>query len=86
MWFDMVRRAYWDQEWVLNYMSNQHRNEYYYYLHPNEAPDGFVWRDILPGQEMNPPSADRLLIPYPSIELTANPQLREEPVPFDFGD
>lgn len=84
-WYDMVRRAYWDQDWVLNYMANQHRNEYYFYLHPTQAPAGFVWRDIKPeDQVLNPPSADRLLLPYPSAELTANPLLKEEPVPYDF--
>lgn len=85
-WYDMVRRAYWDQDWVLNYMGNQHRNEYFYYLHPTQAPDGFVWRDQFPTQDSNPPSADRLLLPYPANELTANPLLKEEPVPYDFGE
>lgn len=85
-WFDIVRRAYWDESWVLDYMANQHRNEYFYYLNPNQAAGGFAWRDIIPGQDMNPPSAERLRLPYPSVELTANPLMREEPVPFDFGD
>lgn len=84
-WFDMVRRAYWDQQWVLNYMAGQHRAQYYYYL-SGSAPDGFVWRDQFPDHEMNPPSPDRLLLPYPVNELVMNPLLREDPVPFDFGE
>jgi hypothetical protein len=87
-WYDLVRWAYWDKDAVLTYMGNQHRNEYYYYLHPAEAADGFEWRNILPGQEMNPPHEDRLRLPYPSNELTANPLLSKdaETVPFDFEE
>lgn len=82
-WYDMVRRAYWDENWVLNYMNNQNRSRYYYYL-KSTAPNGFIWRDQYDGQIVNPATADRLVIPYPATELVLNPKLRDTPVPFDF--
>jgi hypothetical protein len=82
-WYDMVRRAYWDQDWVINYMNNQRRAEYYYYLR-GTAPNGFAWRNITDGQEQNKATPDRLLLPYPATELVLNPSLAEPPVPFVF--
>jgi hypothetical protein len=82
-WYDMVRRAYWDQAWVLNYMNNQNRSRYYYYLKAS-APNGFIWRDVYDGTPVNPATPDRLLLPYPATELVLNPKLRDTPVPFDF--
>ena len=82
-WYDMVRRAYWDQAWVLDYMNHQRRSEYYYYL-SGLAPTGFVWRNISDGQEQNQATPDRLLLPYPANELILNPSLKAAPVPFNF--
>jgi len=82
-WYDMVRRAYWDQAWVLDYMNHQRRSEYYYYL-SGSAPNGFAWRNITDGQEQNQATPDRLLLPYPANELILNPALKEQPVPFNF--
>ncbi len=83
-WFDMVRRAYWDEAWVINYMNNQNRSRYYYYL-SGTAPNSFAWRDQTDGLKSNIATAERLLLPYPATELVMNPLLREEPVPFDFN-
>jgi hypothetical protein len=82
-WYDMVRRAYWDQAWVLNFMNHQHRAEYYYYL-SGSAPHGFVWRNVTDGYPLNPATPDKLLLPYPATELVLNPSLRDTPVPFNF--
>jgi hypothetical protein len=82
-WYDMVRRAYWDQAWVIEYMNRQRRSEYYYYL-SGSAPNGFVWRNVSDGQEQNQATPDRLLLPYPANELVLNPALKEQPVPFEF--
>lgn len=86
-WYDIVRRAYWDTDWVLNtYLPNQHRNEYYYYLQPNVSPTGFTWRSQFPVQNSNTPTADRLTLPYPAAELALNPLMRDAPIHFDFGN
>lgn len=82
-WFDMVRRAYWDEAWVINYMNEQNRSRYYYYF-SNTVPNGFTWRNQTDGQKSNIATAERLLLPYPETELVMNPLLLEEPIPFDF--
>lgn len=82
-WYDMVRRAYWDQAWVLDYMNHQRRSEYYYYL-SGSAPNGFAWRNITDGQAQNTATPSRLLLPYPANELVLNPALKEAAVPFNF--
>ena len=82
-WYDMVRRSYWDQDWVLNYMNNQHRSQYYYYL-SGTAPTGFAWRTQTDGQQQNVATASRLLLPYPATELVLNPSLDSTAVPFHF--
>lgn len=84
-WYDIVRRGYWDQAWVINYMNNQHRSQYYYYF-SNSVPSGFAWREQSDGQKSNVATPDRLLLPYPATELLMNPLLKEPPVPFDFKD
>jgi hypothetical protein len=90
-WYDMVRRGYWDQAWVLNYMNNQHRAQFYNYLN-GSVPNGFAFQvkaDGSPntdGYPLNPATADKLLLPYPATELVLNPQLRSTPVPFNFNN
>ncbi|MCD0489167.1 RagB/SusD family nutrient uptake outer membrane protein [Pedobacter sp. MC2016-14] len=83
-WYDMVRRAYWDEAWVLNYMKNQNRSRYYNYLN-SSSPNTFTWRTDTDGKQSNEPTKERLLLPYPATELVMNPLLREPSVPFDFG-
>jgi len=76
-WYDIVRRAFWDKNWVLDYLNNQKRGYRYKY-------DGttFTWRAV-DNREANDATEDRLLLPYPLNEVTMNPLLREEPVHYD---
>ncbi|WP_256011883.1 RagB/SusD family nutrient uptake outer membrane protein [Desertivirga xinjiangensis] len=84
-WYDMVRRAYWDEQWVITYMNNQNRSRYYYYM-SNSVPNGFTWRDQTDEKESNLATPQRLRLPYPATELIINPLLKESPVQFDFGN
>lgn len=79
-WYDIVRRAFWNKEWVLNFLNNQKRGYKYNY-------DGntFKWGNS-DGREAKPATEDKLLLPYPLNEVTMNPQLREEPVHFDITE
>lgn len=76
-WYDILRRAYWDQEATIDFLNNQHRGYKYKY-------DGhtFTWRDS-DGREAKQADASVFLLPYPSAELTQNPNLNSEPVHFD---
>ena len=82
-WYDIVRRAYWDTQWVLNYLSNQKRQWGYSYRHDDyKYGKRFSWRSE--GEHaVNAITEERLLLPYPLSEITMNPDLREEPVAFD---
>lgn len=79
-WYDIVRRAFWNREWVLNFLNNQKRGYKYSY-------DGttFKWGNS-DGRDAKPATEDKLLLPYPLNEVTMNPQLREEPVHFDIAE
>lgn len=79
-WYDIVRRAFWNKEWVLNFLNNQQRGYKYSY-------DGttFKWGNS-DGRDAKPATEDKLLLPYPLNEVTMNPLLREEPVHFDIAE
>lgn len=81
-WFDMVRRAFWDEAYVLEFMSNQKRNQSYQY---KPLDDSFEWGEDI-DVDQNVPSARRLTLPYPEVELVQNPKLNEDPVPYKFEE
>jgi len=87
-WSDFVRRAYYEQQQILSYMSGQNRNASYTYSWKTHT---FEWKTNDDGsiakvgsQEEELPSASRLLLPYPESELVQNPLLKEDPVPYSF--
>lgn len=82
-WTDFVRRAYYQEGWVLNFMADQSRNLGYSY---NWETNEFKWsEDKVGSTEEQAPSASRLLLPYPESELIKNPLLNEAPVPYTFN-
>lgn len=86
-WFDMLRRAYWDEQYVLDYMGAQKRNQGYTYqpLLVDEEP--FEWSESkMHEREEATPSASCLVLPYPESELLLNPMLKAEPVPYVFSE
>lgn len=80
-WYDMVRRGYWDTDWVIEFMKNQKRGVRYDYSNPSN----FVWGES-DGRESKTPDESCLLMVYPLNEETLNPLLSEEPVHFDLPD
>ena len=79
-WYDIVRRAFWNKEWVLNFLNNQKRGYKYNYNGTT-----FKWGNS-DGRDAKPATEDKLLLPYPLNEVTMNPLLREEPVHFDIAE
>lgn len=77
-WYDIVRRGYWDTEWVVDYMKNQKRAMRYDY----SAPPTFTW-GTSDGRESKEPDASCLKLVYPLNEVTLNPLLSSEPEHFD---
>ncbi|MBR1489281.1 MAG: RagB/SusD family nutrient uptake outer membrane protein [Bacteroidales bacterium] len=87
-WPDFVRRAYYDEAWVLSFMGSQNRNASFSYKYPtntfewNTADDGTI--EKVGSKEEETPNASRLLLPYPESELIKNQLLKAEPVPYVF--
>ena len=89
-WPDFVRRAYYQQDWVLNYMGNQNRNASFSY---KWATNTFEWKlnddgtiEKTGSNDEETPSASRLLLPYPESELIKNQLLKADPVPYTFSE
>lgn len=79
-WYDIVRRAYWDELWVIDFLNSQRRGYKYKY-------DGktFTWRTS-DGREAKTADASQLLLPYPLAEVTLNPKLEARAEHFDIND
>lgn len=89
-WPDFVRRAYYQQDWVLKFMGSQNRNASFSY---KWATNTFEWKLNDDGtiaktgsNDEETPSASRLLLPYPESELIKNQLLKADPVPYTFSD
>jgi len=89
-WPDFVRRAYYQESWVLDFMGKQNRNASFSYKYPTNT---FEWSTNDDGtiakvgsKEEETPSASRLLLPYPESELIQNQLLKAEPVPYTFNE
>lgn len=76
-WYDILRHAYWDEAWTIDYLNSQKRGYRYKY-------DGkkFTWRNS-DGREAKVADRSVLLLPYPLTEVTQNPQLNATPVHYE---
>ena len=89
-WYDLVRRAYYQQQEVINYVNNQNRNASYYdaSTHEYKLPDD--WTGVGPG--VATATARNLTLPYPDSDVNRNPYLQTdsngnlETVAYEFGE
>ncbi|MBN1769269.1 MAG: RagB/SusD family nutrient uptake outer membrane protein [Prolixibacteraceae bacterium] len=83
-WYDLVRRSYYRQQEVLNYVNEtQDRATEYEY---NTTTSKYEAGDMNNAQQVAIATEETLLLPYPESELVQNPLLREEPVSFNFTE
>lgn len=83
-WYDLVRRSYYRQQEVLNYLNEtQDRATEYEY---NSTTSKYEAGDLNNAQQVAIATEETLLLPYPESELVQNPLLREEPVSFNFTE
>ncbi len=75
-WYHLIRRGYYQQQEVVNYMANQQRNASYYEssTHTYELSDSYV----SPGSNVDVCTADDLLLPIPDTDQTKNPYLKTD--------
>lgn len=79
-WYDLLRRAYYRQQEVVNYLNTQERNA------------GYEWDESEPcqyaktsdGTSVATATAAHLLLPFSDVDLIRNPRLSEEPVAYEF--
>lgn len=81
-WYDLIRRAYYKQQEVVNYLNNQDRNAGYQW---NEA-EKCQYEKTSDGTGVNTATADRLLLPLSDVDLGRNPMLGDDPITYEFGE
>lgn len=83
-WYDLVRRAYYKQQEVVNYMNNQDRNASYIY--DETEPTQYAKKaDATPGT-VSVATVNSLLLPLPDTDTSKNPLLKGDPVDFTFTE
>lgn len=89
-WYDLVRRAYYHQQEVVNYLNSQNRNANYYdaSTHEYKLPDD--WTGVGPG--VATATVRNLKLPYPDTDVNRNPYLQSDgngnlqTVAYEFGE
>ena len=86
-WYDLVRRSYYKQQEVVNYITGQSRGIIVPITY--EAATNTVSVDATRDNSTRPVGAidtSIFLMPYPESEVIQNPLLNEAPVPYNFKD
>ena len=86
-WYDLVRRSYYEQQEVLNFIDNQERGlviPFTYDAATNEVNIDET-RDVTT-QAVGAVNEGILLLPYPESEVVQNPLLAQSPVPYEFTE
>lgn len=86
-WYDLVRRSYYKQQEVINYITGQNRGVVTPILY--DTPTNTVSVDgskSTSTRAIGVIDATIFLLPYPESELIQNPLLRESPVPYKFTE
>ena len=89
-WYFLVRRGYYQQQEVVNYVNNQYRNASYYEssTHEYKLSDSYT----LPGPSVSVATASSLTLPIPDTDQTKNPLLKPDAsgnivtVNYEFGN
>lgn len=81
-WYDLIRRAYYQQQEVVDYMNAQERNRGYDW---DEATSTYKM-DEDPGEGVSVATAQHLLIPISDVDRGRNNLLNGEPVVYEFGE
>lgn len=81
-WYDLVRRAYYKQQEVVNYLNNQERNAGYEW---DESEDT-QYAKSSDGQGVAVATAANLVLPLSDVDRGRNPLLNDEPVAYEFSE
>lgn len=81
-WYDLVRRAYYKQQEVVNYLNNQDRNAGYEWDETEESQYAMTSE----GTGVATATAANLNLPISDVDRGRNPLLNSEPVVYEFGE
>ncbi|HSD07129.1 RagB/SusD family nutrient uptake outer membrane protein [Flavobacterium sp.] len=86
-WYDLVRRSYYKQQEVVNYVTGQSRGVIVpiTYAAATNTVSVDATRDSSP-RAIGAIDTSIFLLPYPESEVIQNPLLNEAPVPYEFKD
>ena len=86
-WYDLVRRSYYKQQEVINYITSQNRGTIVPILY-DSATNKVSIDDTksTSSRSIGVIDATIFVLPYPESELVQNPLLRENPVPYQFTE
>ena len=81
-WYDLLRRSYYQQQEVVNYLNSQERNA------------GYEWDESEPcqyaktsdGTGVSTARESHLTLPLSDVDLARNPRLTEAPIAYEFGE
>ena len=84
-WYFLVRRGYYQQQEVVNYVNNQYRNASYYESSTHEYKLSESYS--APGPSVSVATAASLTLPMPDTDQTKNPLLSADNAePYEFGE
>ncbi len=81
-WYDLIRRSYYRQQEVINYLNNQDRNCGYEY----DTSEKCEYAKTSDGTGVSTATAQHLVFPFSDVDLGRNPQLSATPVAYEFGE
>lgn len=81
-WYDLLRRAYYQQQEVVNYLNSQERNRGYSW---DEETSTYEMAED-PGQGVSTATVQHLLIPISDVDRGRNNLLNGDPVAYEFGE
>ncbi|MBN2744761.1 MAG: RagB/SusD family nutrient uptake outer membrane protein [Marinilabiliaceae bacterium] len=81
-WYDLVRRGYYRQQEVLNYMNDTQERAVGYEWESTQ----YVVGNKNTAQQVATATVDKLLLPYPEAEVVQNPLLKKDPVRYTFTE
>lgn len=75
-WYQLVRRGYYKQQEVVNYVNNQNRNASYYEASTNSYKLSDTY--VAPGSGVSPATAEKLTLPMADTDQSKNPYLKPD--------
>lgn len=81
MWYELLRYYHWRPQEAIDFINNQERQTWVYY----DGENPFDMR-LSPPQDPVRITPDRFQLRYPEADVSANPNLMLDPVPFDFDN